>query len=218
MIVQFLQGSNTILKWSQETPGDFRFTIKMPQTIVEKRYVGKIKDIGEFLEFLTPLQEKILCIVISPPKTISLTDRGRDWLENTLNQCTYHGYSVIFDFNHSSWHQDLTYNILRKYKSSFVWSDTGYKYYYPAVTSDFIFLKLSGNTFEKNNNESDWIKLIKQKEGELFSVEPENKRLDFAVIVVDTPHHANSILGSLNLQKKKFTILRSNQHYFGLEG
>ena len=49
------------------------------------------------------------------------------------------------------------------------WSDTGYKFHYPAITSDFIFLKLLDNTFEKNNNESDWIKLIKQKETELFS-------------------------------------------------
>ncbi len=137
--------------------------------MVEERYGGgKIKNIGEFLEFLTPLQNKILCIIISPPKTISLKDGGRNWIENTLNECNYHGCSIVFDFNNFSWYQDLTYNILKKYNSSFVWSDTGYKYYYPAVTSDFIFLKLSRNTFEKNNNETRWIELIKQKENRIF--------------------------------------------------
>ena len=194
--------STTIQKWSDETPSDFRFSVKMPQNIVENRNMGKIKDIGEFLEFLTPLKDKTLCIVISPPKTISLRDGGREWIENTLNECTYHGYSIVFDFTLSSWHQDLTYNILRKYNSSFVWSDAKYKCYYPVVTSDFIFLKLSGNTFEKNNSKSMWIKLIKQKEKEFFSVETENKRFDFAVIVVDSPSNIHSILGSLNLHEK----------------
>ena len=196
--------STTIQKWSEETSPDFRFTIKIPQYIVENRYGGgKIKDIGEFLEFLTPLQHKTLCVMISPPKTISLKDGGREWIENTLNECTYYGYSVVFDFNHSSWYQDLTYNILRKYRSSFVWSNIGYKNYYPAITSDFIFLKLTGNTFQKNNNKSGWIKLIKQKEMELISIGTENKRFEFAVIVVNTPSNIHSIHDLLNLQEKK---------------
>jgi DNA polymerase IV (archaeal DinB-like DNA polymerase) len=196
--------SLTIQKWSEETPEDFRFSIKIPWYVVEERYDnGKIKNICEFLELLTPLQGKILCIIISPPKTISLKDGGRNWIENTLNECTCYGYSIVFDFNNPSWYQDLTYNILKKYNSTFVWSDTGYKYYYPAITSDFIFLKLSRSTFEKNNNETRWIKLIKQKEKEFFSAEVENKRFNFAVIVVNTPSNINSINGLLNLQEKK---------------
>ena len=81
--------------------------------------------------------------------------------------------------------------------------DIGYKYYYPAVTSDFIFLKLTGNIFQKNNNKSGWIKLIKQKEIELISIGTENKRFEFAVIVVNTPSNINSIHDLLNLQEKK---------------
>ena len=119
MIVQFYPVLQQY-KNGQNNSRDFRFTIKIPQYIVENRIGGgKIKDIGEFLEFLIPLQQKTLCIMISPPKTISLKDGGREWIENTLNECTYYGYSVVFDFNHSSWYQDLTYNILRKYRSSF---------------------------------------------------------------------------------------------------
>jgi DNA polymerase IV (archaeal DinB-like DNA polymerase) len=196
--------SLTLQRWSEDTAEEFHFSIKMPQYIVEGRYGGsKIKSVGDFLESLTPLKNKILCIIISPPNTMSLNDEGRNWIESILNECTFFGYSVVFDFNNSSWYQDLTYNILKKYHSSFVWSDTGYKYYYPAVTSDFIFLKLSGNTFEKNHNKSRWIKLIKQKEEEFFSLGDENKKLNFAVIVVNTPSNINSINGLLNLHEQK---------------
>jgi DNA polymerase IV (archaeal DinB-like DNA polymerase) len=196
--------SLTIQKWLEETPDDFRFSITIPWYVVEERCgSGKIKNIGEFLELLTPLQDKILCIIMSPPKTISLKDEGRNWIEKTLNECTCYGYSVVFDFNKPSWYQDLTYNILKKYASSFVWSDTGYKGYYPAVTSDFIFLKLSSSTFGKNNNETRWIKLIKQKENEFFSTETKNKKFNFVVVVVNTPDNINSINGLLNLQEKQ---------------
>ncbi|MEJ7642873.1 MAG: DUF72 domain-containing protein, partial [Candidatus Nitrosocosmicus sp.] len=199
----FLPSAATLKNWFMETPDGFRFTLKMPQSVVEKRHNGDaIRDIGDFLEYWAPLEEKTLCVVISPPKSISLANGGREWLENTLNECTYHGYSVVFEFNQSSWYQDLTYNVLRKYRSVFAWSNDGYKSYYPAVTSDFIFLKLSDSAFEKNHDESEWIKLIKQKENEMFSTTHE-QGIDFAAIVVDVPSKINSILGSLNLQEKK---------------
>jgi len=201
----FLPSPVTLKNWFRETPAEFRFALKIPQFVVEKRYTGgTIKDTGDFLEYWAPLEEKTLCVVISPPKTISLANGGRDWLEDTLNECTYHGYSVVFEFNHSSWYQDLTYNVLRRYQSAFAWSSADYKSYYPAVTSDFIFLKLSNSTLEKNYDESGWIKLIKHKEKEIFSTGTEEKGIDFAIIVVDAPSKINPILNLLNLQEKKW--------------
>ena len=98
----------------------------------------------------------------------------------------------------------MTYNILRKYKSDFAWSNADYKSYYPAVTSDFVFLKLSGSALGKNYNESGWINLIKEKEKELFSTGTDEYGIDFAVIVADAPSKINSILGLLDLQEKKW--------------
>jgi len=77
----------TIQRWSEETLDDFRFSIKIPQYILENRYKGKVQGFSEFLKSLTPLQNKILCIVLSPPKSISLKEGGLDWIENILNEC-----------------------------------------------------------------------------------------------------------------------------------
>ena len=201
---QFLPSSAAIHKWSEETSDDFRFTLKVPQYAVEKRYAGNMQSTGEFLELFRPLKDKTLCVVVSPPRTMSLMEGGREWIENMSNECAYHGYPVVFEFGQSLWHQDLTYNMLRKFNSSFVWSDTGSKSYYPAVTSDFIFLNIADSAFKKSNNEYDWIKLVKQKEKEPFSTSTgEKKSLEFAVIVVDTPSRLNHILKLLDLPEKK---------------
>jgi DNA polymerase IV (DinB-like DNA polymerase) len=201
----FLPSSAAIQKWSEETSDDFRFALKVPQYAVEKRYAGSsIQSTGEFLELFKPIKDKTLCVLVSPPGKMSLTNGGREWIENTLNECAYHGYPVVFEFSQSLWHQDLTYNMLRKFNSTFVWSDTGSKFYYPAVTSDFIFLNIADKASKKNNNEYDWINLLKQKEKEPFSTSTgEKKSLEFAVIVVDTPPRVNHILRLLNLPEKK---------------
>jgi len=91
-----LPSSAAIQKWSEETSDDFRFTLKVPQYAVEKRYAGNIRSTGEFLDLFKPIKDKTLCVVVSPPRKMSLMNGGREWIENTLNECAYHGYPVVF--------------------------------------------------------------------------------------------------------------------------
>lgn len=200
---------NVLRKWSEETPSDFRFTLKIPQFIINKQYANYNGDLGKFLENLTPLEEKILAILISPPSAINLKDDGRKWLEYTLNSCTYHGFDVVFDFNHSYWYQELTYSLLKKYKSSFVWSNSGYPYYYPAVTSNFIFIHLDGS--QKGFDESKWIKLIQTKEREIVSLKDDNERSNTAVIVLNDPSNLDSFVTSLKIKEKGLKSFRPLQ-------
>src|SRR3712207_9267670 len=92
---QFLPSKITLRRWFEETPPDFRFSVKVPQPLVDRDGGSGgghgPKDLGEFLEDLAPLEEKILSIVISPPKNMSLGNGGMNWLDNILNECTYHG-------------------------------------------------------------------------------------------------------------------------------
>ncbi|MGC1928703.1 MAG: DUF72 domain-containing protein [Candidatus Nitrosopolaris sp.] len=64
---------------------------------------------------------------------------GRKWLDEVVRTCAYHDYSVAFEFNHSSWFQDLTYNLLRKRKAAIVWSSFSSRYCSsPIITADFV--------------------------------------------------------------------------------
>jgi uncharacterized protein YecE (DUF72 family) len=95
---------------------DFRFTIKPPEHIIVDIY-----KVDDFLEELRPLEGKVLAIIIQPPNPIKLTlANGREWLDNVVRTCAYHDYAVAFEFNHSSWFQDLTYNLLHEHKAGIV--------------------------------------------------------------------------------------------------
>lgn len=198
-----------IKKWSDVTPSDFRFSLKLPIALT-----NKIDRVGDFLEELAPLEEKILSIRIH--QSILTLKEGRQWLEELLGICTYHGYSAAVEFDHYSWYQDLTYHILKKHKAALIWSDIeGHTrhYYYPAVTADFVYLRI-------NKNERKWVQKIREEEKrqskELAKHEDEQKGgenkknypgedgLEFAVIVVDTPPEVNKILNLLSLQKRKY--------------
>jgi DNA polymerase IV (archaeal DinB-like DNA polymerase) len=185
-------------KWATNTPHDFRFTIKPPEHIIEDIY--KVHD---FLEELRPLEGKVLAIIIQPPSPIKLTlANGREWLDDVARTCAYHDYSVAFEFNHSSWFQDLTYNLLHEHKAAIVWSSFSSKYCSsPIITADFLYFRINGN-------ERKWIEKIKEKERELNIVD---KVLNFTMVVVDNPTKANYILKLLDLPTKKYSDSHSSQ-------
>jgi hypothetical protein len=95
-IVLFLLNKPLLNKFTfkglaESTPDNFRFAIKIPRCLVEK---GGIHLLGDFLEDkLAPLEEKILALVIQQHTGLTLKD-GREWLDEILGICTYHGYSV----------------------------------------------------------------------------------------------------------------------------
>ncbi len=184
----FPPGSIALKKWANETSDDFRFSIKIPQNLINKTMRSdQFESLGRFLEDLQVLKEKILVILLSPPPQVSLRNTGRTWLEEILHNATYHGFSVAVDFgNTNTWYQELTYNILRKHNSSFAWSHTGYRYYYPAVTSNFIFLNLDDASIN-NDRAMRWINLIKQKEKETGYAKYTNNVIDYSIIVLRNP-------------------------------
>ena len=182
-----LPARNTIKGWSEQTPNDFRFTLKLPVTIT-----NNTDRMGEFLEVLAPLEEKILALVVH--QTSLTIKEGRQWLEELLDVCSYHGYSVALEFDQYSWYQELTYHILKRHKAALIWSDiVGHRrrHYYPVVTGDFLYLRV-------NVNERKWIEKIREEKRN------DGEDIDFAAIVVDKPSEANKVLDLLSLPQKKY--------------
>lgn len=179
--VSLQAGYSPALKWAGETPDNFRFILRVP------RQATDCGLLGQFLEGLAAIEEKVLAVVLQVPATIKLLE-GREWLDKLLDTCTYHGYSAAIEFANASWFQDITYNILRKHGAAMLWSD---RHSNPVVTSNFVCLNLSGG------NDQAWIEKVKER--------AEQERLEFASIIVDSPDRANRTLKMLGLPERKYT-------------
>ena len=177
----------TFKKWAKNSHDNFRFTLKLPGGIINNN--NNAIGLGNFLEELAPLEEKILAVIIEQPRELTLKD-GREWLEEILDICNYHGYSAALEFNHFSWFQDLTYHILKKHNAALIWSDNQYPHH-PVVTADFLYLRIT-------ENEKKWIEKIKEKERE------EADNLGSVIVVVNRPTKANNVLKILNLPVRKY--------------
>src|SRR5437588_6301247 len=185
---------STFKRWAASTTSNFRFAVKLPRHVVED---AGMHLLGDFVEDLAPLEVKILAVVIQQPVNLTLKD-GREWLEEILRTCTYYGYSVALEFDHYSWYQDLTYHILKRHNAALVWSDS---HRYPIVTADFMYLRIS-------EHEKKWVEKIKEKELETKQEKKKDTNpdagLDFAIIVVDNPLRANTVLKLLDLPERKY--------------
>ena len=208
----FPPGSIALKKWANETSDDFRFTIKIPQNLINQTITsGQSESLGKFLDDLQVLKEKILVILLSPPPQVSLQNTGRAWLEEILRNVTYHGFSVAVDFGiNNTWYQELTYNILRRHNSSFAWSHSGYRHYYPAVTSNFIFLNLD-NASINNDRAMRWINLIKQKEKETGYPKYVHNVIDYSIIVLRNPSSVHLIQNLIFPKPKSVNSSKDSQ-------
>ncbi len=177
--------SHALKRWAQETPEGFRFIVRVPRQATDCNNL-----LGQFLEGLAAIEEKVLAVVLQVPAALKLLE-GREWLDKLLGTCVYHGYSAAIEFSNVSWFQDITYNILRRHGAAIVWSD---RYYLdPVVTSDFVCMHLSSGG---NNNYQAWIEKVKERAGQ--------ERLEFAAIIVDSPDMANKVLKMLGLSERKY--------------
>jgi DNA polymerase IV (DinB-like DNA polymerase) len=185
--VQQTAQSHALKRWARETPENFRFLVRVPGQAM----TTGCEQLGQFLEGLAAIEEKILAVVLQVPAAMKLLE-GREWLDNILGTCTYHGYSAAVEFGNASWLQDMAYNILRKHGAAMLWSDDRHHHHHrPVVTSDFLCLNLSSG-----GSDQAWIEKVKEQ--------AEQERLEFASIIVDSPDRANKVLKLLGLPERRY--------------
>lgn len=174
----------SLKRWAADTSQDFRFMVRAPRQAAEDG------AIGTFLEGLHDIEEKVLAVIVQTPAGVGLAD-GREWLENLLGRCAYHGYSTIVDFSHSSWFQDMGYAILKKNGALPYWSNGRQGPLQAAVTSDLICLRLASQ-----DGWQAWVQKAREEaEGD--------RRMEAVSTIADSPALANAVLRFLGLAEKK---------------
>jgi len=136
----------TVLGWVRNTPLNFTFSAKLPQTITHKKTLrigeGIESDLNQFCEVMRPLMEagKLACILVQlPPFLRSDIGRLKSFLSILPNKPSF-----AVEFRHNSWLRDETYRLLAKYGVAYTIVDEPLLPPEVHVTSDTAYVRWHG--------------------------------------------------------------------------
>jgi uncharacterized protein YecE (DUF72 family) len=132
----------SVENWRTQTPPDFRFTLKIPQSISHSRalqYDPEKLDI--FLDHIKPFNEKLGPLLLQlPPR---LTPEHSDQLGGLLTQLQRHCTAV--EFRHKEWFNETTYALLRDHNAALVYVEHPWQPSEEVETSDYTYVRLEGD-------------------------------------------------------------------------
>jgi uncharacterized protein YecE (DUF72 family) len=136
---------STYEKWRDETPPDFRFSIKGSRYVT---HYGQLKDPRESVlrqrDDLEPLAGKIAAVLWqTPAKMEADTDRLKSFLE-VLNE--WDGTAHAIEFRNTGWFTDEIASILEEAKVANVVSDAADWPCWEAATSGLVYIRMHGHT------------------------------------------------------------------------
>lgn len=101
--------------WKAQTPGQFLFAIKAHRRIT---HLKRLRDVGEDVRWLhermTALGERLGPVLFQLPPSLR---QDLPLLESFLAAIPPLKY-VVVEFRHATWHQDATYDLLRRYHAA----------------------------------------------------------------------------------------------------
>jgi uncharacterized protein YecE (DUF72 family) len=134
-------------RWRDETPDDFRFTIKGPREISHIKRLNDIDDeLARFLDSIQPLQSKLALLLWQFPPSFKYD--ADDVKENftrfikRLPQTIKH----VVEFRHQSWFNAELYALLNTHNVGFVMNDSSRFQAAEMVTGDFAYIRFHGPT------------------------------------------------------------------------
>jgi len=135
-----------VLGWARNTPSNFIFSAKLPQTITHKKLLGPAReieaDLNQFLETMEDLTDagKLGCLLAQLPPFLKF---DVDRLESFLRLLP-HTLSFAVEFRHPSWLRDETYKLLENYGAAYTIVDEPLLPPDPHVTSDVAYIRWHG--------------------------------------------------------------------------
>lgn len=126
-------------RWTDITPDDFKFSIKMWRAIVHAG-VPDADHIKTFYKAIDILEEKVGPILFQlPPKR----DADIEWLD-TLLKAQPKGYDYVFELRDKRWLTDGVYDCLRKHNAANCQYDFKGFVNPEVATSDLLYIRLHG--------------------------------------------------------------------------
>lgn len=130
----------TARKWIEQTPQNFRFTIKAHQVIT---HIKRLKNAEEFLHrfigTIEPLSQagKIGCVLFQLPPNMKADPRLLDDFLSIIPR----GLKTAFEFRHESWFADDIFSCLKQHNRALCVAETEERLTPDVVTADFCYYR-----------------------------------------------------------------------------
>jgi uncharacterized protein YecE (DUF72 family) len=169
----------TVLGWARQTPQDFEFAAKLPQTITHKKALdverGIVTDVNQFLETMKPLTDavKLACVLVQLPPFLRFNAQRLEAFLLILPERP----SFAVEFRHSSWMNSITLKLLEKYQVAYTIVDEPLLPADVYVTSDLAYIRWHGRGdrpwFNYKYSESqltEWVPKVQEAAGKAGKV------------------------------------------------
>jgi uncharacterized protein YecE (DUF72 family) len=104
--------SATYARWRDETPGTFRFSVKMPRSITHESQLKRCaNEVSRFYEGIMELQPKLAAVLIQLPPSLEFNARTVRVFFKTVPRLR--GTKIVCEPRHPSWFSTAAENALR---------------------------------------------------------------------------------------------------------
>lgn len=116
----------TVEKWAESVPDDFRFTFKFPATITHNYGLAfNPEDVNQFMRVVAACVDKKGCLLVQFPGMLKAAHTSQ--LEKLLALIRQNDpekqWKVACEFRHLSWYHDDTYKLLESHHTGIVIHD-----------------------------------------------------------------------------------------------
>jgi uncharacterized protein YecE (DUF72 family) len=134
-------------RWRDETPDDFRFTLKGPRDITHVKRLHEIEpELARFLDSIQDIQPKLALLLWQfPPSFKYGLDDSTEKLARFLQRLPGHIRHAV-EFRHRSWFNDELYALLNAHGVAFVVNDSSRFHAAETITGDVGYIRFHGPT------------------------------------------------------------------------
>jgi uncharacterized protein YecE (DUF72 family) len=129
-------------RWRDETPENFRFTLKGPRDITHVKKLDDIDDeLKRFMDSIQDLCSKVALLLWQFPPSFQYS--AKEKLVEFMQRLPA-GMKHVFEFRHKSWFKDDVYDLLNRHHAGFVMNDSSR---FPAtemITGDVVYIRFHG--------------------------------------------------------------------------
>jgi len=156
-----LPSDKTIARWRDETPADFRFSLKAPQRVTHFAKLRKCGDaMSEFRHAVKGLGKKLGPVLFQLPETF----KADPALLNDFLESLPKGLAAAFEFRHESWFTDEVFAALAARNAALCLAESEELTTPRVTTADFGYLRLRRDHYTDKEIHN-WAEFIQAQSG-----------------------------------------------------